>query len=316
MLTKAGLAILNTLSSGREASPAELAAETEYSRTHVYRVLDDLVTAGVLTESRGPNNQRRVRVTDDPVIESYRHLTSKLGYVDWPELLSPTTIRICWYLDEPRRVATIAERLGISRQRAHTALTPLKDRAMLDPAGPEYALAEDLTPLLDFVRAVVAHAHRERVRDLAPSVTIEWCDPTRALVRPTEPADTEALHGTDDWELTGLAKYQEFGLQFYLAREPTFWYAPDESLTPVDVVCHTLVVERDSRRVSYAMLLIEQADISQQELTCTASWYDLEAEVEAMYRALTDASEPDEEVDIRLPSDAEYAALKDQYGIA
>jgi biotin operon repressor len=316
MLTKAGLASLDVLSSGREATPEELATETGYSRQHVYRVLDDLVTGGLLAEARGPNNQRRVRLTDDPVVETYRRLTSKLGHVEWPDLLSPATIRVCWYLDDPRRVATIGDRLGISRQRVHSALTPLKDRAMLNPAGPGYALADDLVPLLEFVRAVVVHEHRKRVREIAPSATIEWCDPRRALVTPTEPEDTEALQAATDWEVTGLAKFRDFGLQFYLADEPAFWYAPDETLTPAEIICHTLAVERDSRRVSYAMLLFERAELRQEVLARTAVWYGLETEVAGMYQGLTDGPRPEETGDVSPPSDTEYEALKEQYDIA
>ena len=313
MLTKAGLAVLDVLSSGREATLDDLVAETEHSRTHIYRVLDDLFTTGLLTESRGHHNQRRVRVTDHPVVEAYRHLTSKLGHVEWSDLLSPATVRVCWYLDEPRRVSAIAARLNISRQGVHGALSPLKDRAMLSPAGPEYALADDMHPLLEFVHTVVAHEHRERVRSLAPSATVAWCDPKRALIRVHEPEDTDVLQSTDEWQLTGLAKFRGFGLQFFLSGEPAFWYAPTEELTPSEVVCHTLVLESDSRRMSYAMLLIETAEIGEESLTSTSGWYGLEAEISEMYRAIDGDFESTAESAVRLPSEQEYSALKAQY---
>ena len=72
MLTKAGLAVIDALSTGREATAADLAMETEYSQTHLYDVLDELLESGVLVEHRGPNNQRQVSLTDHPVIEAYR----------------------------------------------------------------------------------------------------------------------------------------------------------------------------------------------------------------------------------------------------
>src|SRR6056297_2598523 len=104
MITKAGIAVIDTLSAGREATPVELATETGYSQIHIYDVLDELLAEGLLTEARGPNNQRLVRVTDHPVVEAYRNLRTNLGHVEWDELLSPATLRVCWYLDEPRRV--------------------------------------------------------------------------------------------------------------------------------------------------------------------------------------------------------------------
>lgn len=316
MLTKAGIAVIDALRTGRDATAADLATVTEYSQIHLYDVLDELLEAGLLAERRGPNNQRRVHLADHPVVEAYRSLQSELGHVEWADLLSPATLRVCWYLDEPRRVAEIAERLDITRQGVHKALSPLKHRAMLSPSGPEYALGADLGPLLAFARAVVEHEHRSRVRTLAPSATVEWYDPKRALVRVQTAEDTDALEGTPDWQLTGLARFAEYGLQFFLAGEPAFWYAPAEDLTPADVVCHTLVLDRGSRRVSYAMLLIEKLDIDQETLTETAQWYNLNAVVAAMYRPLQGEFDASAESPIILPSEAEFMALKEQYGVS
>ncbi|MFC6734508.1 MarR family transcriptional regulator [Haladaptatus sp. DYSN1] len=316
MLTKAGLAVIDALSTGRDATAAKLATDTEYSQTHLYDVLDVLLESGLLAERRGPNNQRQVHVTDHPVVEAYRSLQAEPGHVEWADLLSPATLRVCWYLDEPRRVSEIAARLEITRQSVHKALSPLKHRAMLSPSGPEYALSEDLSPLLAFARAVVRHEHRSRVRALAPSATVEWCDPKRALIRVQTAADTEALEAAADWQLTGLARFAVYGLQFFLAGEPAFWYAPDETFTPADVVCHTLVLDSGSRRVSYAMLLIEKLDIDQETLTETAQWYELESTVAAMYRPLEGAFDVSDDSPVVLPSEAEFTALKKQYGVS
>jgi len=176
-------------------------------------------------------------------------------------------------------------------------------------------LSADLSPLLTFARAAVRHEHRSRVRGLAPSATVEWCDPKRALVRVQTAEDTEALEAATDWQLTGLARFAEYGLQFFLAGEPAFWYAPDEELTPGEVVCHTLALDSGSRRVSYAMLLIEALDIDQETLTDTATWYDLETTVAAMYQALQEGVEDSDEIPVVLPSESEFMALKEQYGV-
>ena len=316
MISKAGFAVIDALSTGREATPADLATETGYSQAHIYEVLNKLHAAGLLAEARGPNNLRRVSVTDHPVIEAYRTLQSELGHVEWSDLLSPATLRVCWFLDEPRRVSEIAERLEITRQGVHKALSPLKNRAMLSPSGPEYAVSDDLEPLLAFAQAVITHEHRSRAREIAPSATVEWCDPKRTLVRVQTSEDTDALLDAPDWQVTGLGRFEEYGLQFFLAGEPAFWYASDEELTPGDVVCHTLVLGCGSRRVSYAMLLIEALDIDQETLTDTATWYDLESTVAAMYRALQGGVDDSDEIPVVLPSESEFMALKEQYGVA
>jgi hypothetical protein len=128
--------------------------------------------------------------------------------------------------------------------------------------------------------------------------------------------DTTALQSADDWQLTSLAKFQEYGLLFFLAGEPAFWYAPDEELTPAEVVCHTLVLDSGSRRVSYSMLLIEKIDLDRETLTETATWHDLETTVAAMYRRLRGEFNAPEESPIVLPSESEFMALKEQYGVS
>ena len=316
MLTNAGIAIVNTLHDGQTATVQELAEETGHSRSQVYRVADELCEAGLLAESRGRYNQRILRPTDHPVIEAYRHLTSKLGHVDWPDLLSPATMRVCWYLDEPRPVRMIADRLDLTRQAVHRALAPLKDRAMLSPSGPEYALASDLQPLLEFVRAVVGHEHRTRVRDLAPTATVEWCDPRRALVHVHDPEDTAALRDADEWELTGLARFEEFDLEFLLADEPAFWCGPEKTLSPAQIVCHSLVSDSGPRRVSYALLLVEHVQLDAETLLDTAKWYELETTVTDMCSFLGRETEPTNDTETALPGISEYETLKSQYGVA
>jgi DNA-binding MarR family transcriptional regulator len=315
VLTNAGLELIDALHDGRKATVHELADETGLSTSQIYRTADELRTEGLIDESRGHHNQRLLRVTGHPVIEAYRSLVSKLGHVDWPELLSPATMRICWFLDEPRRATTIADRLDITRQAVHHALDPLKYRAMLSPSGPEYALVPSLQPLYDFAEAVILHEHRARVRRLTPSATVEWFDPERALVHVHTKDDTAALQAADEWEMTGLARFAAFDLQFFVAGEPAFWYAPDKPLTPAQIVCHSLVNDTGSRRVSYALLLIEHVQIDEEELCNTATWYGLESTVSDLYSFLKDGTEKRSGGDTVLPNPTEYESLKSQYGV-
>lgn len=316
MLTKAALTVVDMLTTGRETTVAELTKATEYSKAHLYDVVDELIEDGLLVERRGPNNQRFIRVTGHPVVEAYRTLYSELGHVEWPDLLSPATLRVCWFLNEPHRVADIAERLDITRQSVHKGLHPLKNRAMLSPSGPEYALGQDLSPLVAFARAVVCHEHRSRARAVAPSATVKWCDPFRALVRVQTREDTEALMESSDWQLTGLGRFKEYELQFFLAGEPAFWYGPEETLDPVDMVCQTLTLDSGTRCVKFSMLLIEKVGIDQENLTEIARWYGLESTISAIYHWLEGESDISGDLPIVLPSDAEFTALKEQYGVA
>lgn len=223
---------------------------------------------------------------------------------------------MCWYLDRPRHIADIADRLGITRQGVHSALSPLKHRALLSRSDPKYALRDEVSPLLVFARAAVEHEHRARIREIAPSATIAWCDPKRALVRVQTAEDTDTLQAASDWEMTGLGRFAAYDLQFFLAGEPPFWYATDENITPAEVVCHTLILDSGSRRVSYSMLLIEAEDIDQEILVETAQWYDLEPTVKALYRPLQGDFDRTDDLPVILPKKDEYMALKEQYRVS
>jgi len=100
MLTKAGLAVIGALSTGREATATDLAMETEYSQTHLYDVLDELLGIGVAREHRGQTISGR-SPHRPPSRRSVRALRSELGHVEWPGPSRRLSTRVCWYLDEP-----------------------------------------------------------------------------------------------------------------------------------------------------------------------------------------------------------------------
>jgi hypothetical protein len=64
------------------------------------------------------------------------------------------------------------------------------------------------------------------------------------------------------------------------------------------------------------MLLIETLDIDRETLTETATWYDLKATVAAMYRRLGGEFDVAEDRSVVLPSESEFMALKEQYGVS
>ena len=185
---------------------------------------------------------------------------------------------------------------------------------MLDPSGPEYALSDDMEPLLAFADAFVTHEHKQRVRKHAPSAIVEWCDPKRVLVRVLRSEETDALQMAENWVITGLAEFRRFGLTFYLSGQPAFWYNSTGELSAAELVCHTLTLDTNPRRISYAMLLIEEESIEKEMLTQVATWYGLESLVARMYTAIGGEFESTEQT--RLPSEMEYTALKTQYGVA
>jgi len=102
MLTKAGLAVIGALSTGREATAADPRWKPSIRRLISTTYSTSYSNRGCSPNTVGQTTSGRSPLTDHPVVEAYRALRSELGHVEWPDL-SPATLRVCWYLDEPRR---------------------------------------------------------------------------------------------------------------------------------------------------------------------------------------------------------------------
>lgn len=306
LMTPTALGVVDHLVYHSEATVDDLAAVIEQPTSTIHDTLDALGSYGLVSVTRDDDEQLTT-LADHHVAHAYADLVIQYGHVDWPEFLTPPIIRVCWFLDDHRRATDIADRLGIADRRVHDAIQPLKHRAMLDPAAPEYALADDLQPLHAFAAALVAHAHRQRFHDAAPTARLRWSDPVHALSRAVTPDDTDALIEDDDWHLTGIAAYRDHGLQFYLAGEPAFWYgdAPDGA----ELVAHTLALDTDARHAGYAMLLIAHLDLDADRLRDAARPFGVSDHIDAMLAAL----DGDYDADRPLPSPTEFDELRNQY---
>lgn len=315
MISPTALSIFDVLCTNATATIDMLAEETTYSKSHIQQTVDVLTDNELLDSVYA--TEETVTFAVHPVCETYRLLQSATGHVGWNELLTPETIRICWYLNTPQEFAVVADRLDISQSELESELEDMLHCCLLirdtENGTTTHQLAENVRePLHAFLTAAVAHFHRQHARMVAPTATIEWCDPQRALIKPHNTTDTDALDQHDDWQLTGLAKYADYDLQFFLANEPLFWYGPTE-LTPAEIACHTLLLGQGTRRASYTMLLIDSEDINKTDVYDEADWYALKSAFRDIYTFLNAGMTRNTQ--IVLPSKSEYNSLKQQYDV-
>jgi len=279
----------------------------------VHEVVEELEQNGLVVTKRGNRNRRVVSATETAVFRAYRRLQSQHPHIDFPELLSRRTLHVCWFLDQPRKVSEIADRLPITRQRVYQLLAPLQERAMLTKDGPQYKIADDLTDLVEFARAFVDHEHVQRVREYAPSAVVLWSTPAEALVSVESKQEREQLVDMDSWEVSGLARYEEYGLTFFGANQPPVFYSElDTEITVEQLVCHTLVAKTDSRRTSYALLLLTTTAFGEEQLRTTATEYGLTRLIEDMLSFLHGEPTSSE----YIPTTRDFEALKQQYEVS
>lgn len=310
MIGQAQLQVLGAVT--EDQSITSLHDRTGYSMGRVHEVVEELEQYGLVVTSREDHNRRLVSATETTVFQAYRRLQTHHAHIDFPELLSRRLLHVCWFLDQPRTVSTIAERLPITRQRVYQLLEPLRERAMVTKDGTQYEMADDLDLLVKFARTVVTYEHAHRAKALAPSAVVLWATPAEALVSVESKQDRKRLVETENWTLSGLARFEDYGLTFFGASEPPVFYSDlDTDLDVEHLVCQTLVKTTDSRRTSYALLLLATADFDEDRLRTTAVEYglgDLVAEMLSFLRG--------EPTDSRyIPSTREFERLKAQYEV-
>lgn len=316
MLSHTALTIFDVLCTTPTATPETLAEETTHDIPEIERTINTLLETDLLKQT--PTTA--VQLAVHPVTEAYRTLNATAGHIDWPELLTPAAITLCWYLNTPTPLTPIANRLNTPEKTLRNTLEPLQHQAIITTPQSHtteqlYTLANNLnTALHAFLTELIRDTHRRRVRSYAPTATIPWCDPQRALVHPHTRTDTQTLTEHPEWNLTGLAKFTDYNLQFFLATEPCFWYAPTEP-TIADIACHTLLLEADSRRTKYTLLLLDSQHISENTAVETATWYDLNTEITALYDFLHNRPITTDPQTISLPTKHAYTELKTQYNI-
>lgn len=305
MLTEGELRALSTLQG--EPTVSELANNLERSRSYTSELVGQLETAG-LVEARRDGRAKRIRPSDAKALELLEDLTQQYAHIEWPELLSGATLRVCYYLDTPRTATDLARRADVHRSTVHRALTPLQHRGIVYQTDDErYTLNEEFELLSAFARELVHHTHRQTVEALTDTYTILWEDLDEVLVQ--TPAEIEDRHFVP----TGPDQFRRYDLplltrdrRHYLHSETT------DDLSPELLCCHMLVIDSGSRAQSYCLLLLSHAEIDRDELGTLAEKYGVGDLVDELCAYLDTGGD---RRTARLPEWEEFQDLADQYGV-
>lgn len=319
MLGEADLRILTALTTPKTITG--LSDTTGYSRGYVSERVSYLENYNLVTTTRD-NHAKQVRALQTPVLETYRELAASHSHVDFPSLLSPSMLRVCWFLDTPTAVIDIQPRVTLRRRRIYQLLETLQQRGLIVKTKNMYAFPDDLVPLARFAQAVIKHEHRHRAQSLLPDAVVAWSAPHEALITTTGDVDVgqimETLTDREHWQLAGLPRFEEYGLEFFIAGTPPMFYSElRDDLTPSDFICHTLLLEADTRHLSYCALLMLAADVDAEDLDAAATRYGIDDIVDALVEFVETHGETMPEMDhLRLPDWSEMTTLASQYGVS
>ena len=276
MLTEAELRGLATLSETGECTVTEFADALGRSRSYTSELLTDLAEAGlVVTTTAG--REKRIRLADTRAAETFERLRRRHSHVDLAELLGGATMRLVYFLDEPRSASTLASRAGVHRSTVYRSLQPLVDRGIVREDDSEYVLTDSFSDFATFARELAHHVHRRRFDERIGGFVILWETLDESL------AETDEAVDADDFHETGPRLFREYDLPLFVREQHHYWYAPDaDGVSPVDLCCHQLCIDDGSRSKSYCLLLLAHADVDAGELRDRATKYGVEDAVEEL----------------------------------
>lgn len=316
MLTESDFRILSALRSPQ--SITELSTTTDYSPGYVSERVAHLEEYDLVTTSR-QTRAKHVRAFHTPILETYRTLATTNPHIDLPSLISPSMLRVCWFLDTPTPVSQMESWLTLRRRRIYQLLEQLQTRGLITKHDNKYVLTDDLQGLADLAQTVIAYDHQHRAQTHLPTAAVVWSAPHEALVTSTEDAaDTmvDAFDDQEDWLLTGLPRFEDHDLEFFIAGPPPYFYSElRDTLQPVDFISHTLLLETDTRHLSYCALLLFAIDVSVEELRTVATYYGIEETVEALITFVETKGDIRRE-DVRFPDWSEMTSLAAQYEVS
>lgn len=305
VLRRIELEVLATIESGDTIS--ELATKLDHSESYLSRAVANLLEKGlVYTERDG--RQKRVVPSDSRAVEVYQDLVRQHSHIDFPELLTGKALEVLYYLDQPRTVSEIADRSDNYRNTVNRVLKRLRDRGLVGTDDGCYQFNADFGRLHEFAHELAHHLHRHRLKAVAPTGTILWEDYDEFLAQTETEIEAEYFHET------GLAQFAAFDLQFLLTRHRYYLYSESqEGVSPVELCCHTLLIDDDTRYRSYCLLLLSHVDADESDLRDHAMKYGLEDEIDALLRYLETHGEVDDD---RFPKWKEFQELAADYEVA
>lgn len=330
-----------------EPTMGELADRLSKSPGRISQVVSDLRDRQLVVVERD-GRSKRVFPAATSVFDRFQTLASAHSHIDFAELLSPTVMRVCWFLATPTPVAEITSYLTVSRERIYQVLQALQQRGLVRNEDQQYALVEDLLGIHDLAVAAVRHEHRVRLQAVDPYARLRWAAPHEALSAAGDGPMSEGEMGREDgglaehpeWTLTGLPRFGDYGLDFIQGQPPVYYFSeldapsataapPSEAEgdadsggqrqrrpTPEALICHTLLLDAGPRRAGYAALLAAATDIDTDRLRRLGRYYGVVDLIDGLcrFRSLSPTERTREAV-APFPDQDRFADLASQYEV-
>lgn len=260
--------------SGQEVPISTLADHLEWSDGHTSRIVSELETKGFIRTTK-TGRQKLVSLAEIGPVEQLETLIIEYSHVDFPQLIAGSGLQLLYYLNHGRTATELAEVSGISRATVYRRLEDLQEVGIVGKSDSHYQINEPFSALSSIARGMAHQEHRTEAGRYAENVSILWETHEKYLFA----CDGEIRN--DTFFLTGPSLFEEFGIPL-LTRSRRHYLRSDRStsITPAELVCHTLLIDDASRYRTYCLLLITKESIGREALSECTEQYDPEADID------------------------------------
>jgi len=276
LLSKPELTVLSQLSTHASGNIVQrkLADDLDWDPGHVSRVVSKLADRELVVRKQD-SGRYRVSLSNAEPTERFADLTRKFPHVNFPNLLSGSTIKLMFYLNAARTAAELTQWTDVSRATVYRRLNRLQNVGIVTKRDTQFALTEQFEELAAFARSLVRHLHQQEADEHTAGIRLIWADVDEYLFScQTEPS--AAL-----FYQTGPDALEQYGIPL-LTQESQYYFRSEEQseIAPEDLVCHMLLIDDGARYRSYCLLLIVGCELETETLTRTAERYDREAQID------------------------------------
>ncbi|TKX72230.1 MarR family transcriptional regulator [Halorubrum sp. GN11GM_10-3_MGM] len=275
-MSKSHFQVLSHLIDGGdpELSVSTLADQLGWSTSHTSRIITELEAYGCVKTNQS-GREKLVSLTDIEPIEQLEGLLTEHRHMDLPALIAGSGLEILYYLDRGRTATELAERSGVSRATVYRRLDDLQLVGVIGKSRSRYRLNEPFTVLVSIARGLFHQKHRREAGEHAAGLNFLWETHNEYLFA----CDSDI--SAEEFYQTGPALFGEFGVPL-LTRDRRHYFQTDRvtDIDPVELVCHTLLIDDDSRYRTYCLLLIQKQDLDRTALRERAQHYQPEAAID------------------------------------
>lgn len=256
MFTESELEVLGVLEGTEGMSIKEIAEALETDSGHASRTVGQLEEKGLVEAERG--RRKEVRLGDNKTAEIYQKTTEEHPHVDFPELLKGKAVPVLYCLGEARGVSEVADETGDHRRSVHRIIKKLLHRGIVEKKNNKYQLKKEFQTLNEFAEEYVHHLHR---RKSEKDYMILWESLDEFLVQSKEEI------GERNFLVTGPALFERFGIPLLTkGRNHYFYTEKKREITPAELVCHMLLIDKGTRYQSYCLFLMGKEGTDREEL--------------------------------------------------